>query len=83
VETTKNDGKEMINYNKLNNYLKNKFRDETDFVIVDDKIYTKSALSFQTIMGISEINVVKAVFYTSTISKPFSKGFRLGILLEN
>lgn len=68
---------------KIEQYLKTKYKDDNDFKIVDNNIYSKTCMSMQTLLGIHDINPIQVVYYLSIKSFPFSKGYKLGILLND
>jgi hypothetical protein len=70
------------NFEQLNNYLLTKYSNPSDYKIIGKNIYSKTAVSLQTIMGINEIIPIKVVFYLSINSYPYKKGYKLGILLD-
>lgn len=67
--------------NNINCFLKTKYKDKTDFIVIRNSIYSKTSLSFQTLEGINNINKIKAVYYLSAGSKPYTLGYRIGICL--
>lgn len=69
--------------NKLTLYLESKYKDRNDFVIIGFNIYSKTSVSFKTLLGIDEIQNIKAVYYLSDDCKPFKLGFKIGIALSD
>jgi len=67
--------------NKLQSFLESKYRNKSDFIIVDSHLYSKTSLSFATLSGINEIIPVKAVFFLSNESKPYKLNYKLGVCL--
>lgn len=66
---------------KLQEYLESKYRDNSDFVIVNNNVYSKTSISFATLSGINEIQKIKAVYFLSDNSKPYKLGYKVGICL--
>jgi len=71
-----------FNTEQLNSYLLTKYSTPSDYKIIGKNIYSKTAVSMQTIMGINEIVPIKVVFYLSINSYPYKRGYKLGILLD-
>lgn len=67
---------------RLENVLKTRFKNETDFKIIGNKIYSKVAISYKTLRIIDEVAKVKAVFYLSKDTRPYNLGYRLGIMIN-
>jgi len=67
--------------NNIRAFLKTKYKNENDFIVIKDSIYSKTSLSFQTLEGINSINKIKAVYYLSEKSKPYILGYKIGICL--
>lgn len=67
--------------NELTEYLNSKYKNKNDYVIIENNIYSKTAVSFQTLNYINKIRGIKAVFYLTEKSVPYQKGYRLGICL--
>lgn len=67
--------------NNIKDFLKTKYKNDSDFIIIKNSIYSKTSLSFQTLEGINNINKIKAVYYLSVNSKPYTLGYRIGICL--
>lgn len=65
----------------LENLLETKYKNSNDFTIIGNNIYSKTSISFQTLLEINKINKVKAIFYLSNKSKPFTLGYKIGICL--
>lgn len=69
--------------NKLNPYLESKYKNKNDFIIIGTNLYSKTSISFQTLLGINEIKNIKAIYYLSENCKPFKRGFKIGIILSD
>lgn len=67
--------------NKIQAYLKTKYKESSDFIIIGNNIYSKTSISFTTLNGVNDITPVKAVYFLSDNSKPFKLGYKLGICL--
>lgn len=66
---------------QLNKYLLTKYKDPNDYRIINKNIYSKTAISMQTINEINKMCSVIAVFALTENSYPYQKGYRLGLCL--
>jgi hypothetical protein len=67
---------------RLQEYLESHYENSKNFVIVDKNIYSKTSISWECLVKINEIIPLRTVYYLSLNSKPYSLGYKIGILLN-
>lgn len=68
---------------KIRKFIEMRHKNQSDFMLTDDILFSKLAFTKPFINGIDAIHPYKVIFYIETKDNMYTQGFRQGMLFDN